>query len=450
MSGQRARSLGRRLSWWLALQTFAGLAAVCLLVYGAMVMALQARQEEVLGTKQAAVSHLLGEFAREGSVQDLQHKLDDLLFGHDELALTVAAAGVTLYRSASRAPAPEATRERDFDVPGPVATGGVLRARLTLFTRGDQRLLHDLAVTLTAAAIAGALMVSVGGFWLVRHGLSPVRQLVDQTRRLGADKLAQRLDGSAQPEELQPLVQQFNALLGRLEATYANLEGFNADVAHELNTPLALLISGSELALRGPHTRTELLEVLGANLEELHRLADIVTDMLFLAGADRGALARREPAASLAAVAQAVLDYHEPMLEEAGLNACVEGDVGGAFDLPLLRRAMANLVSNAARHTVAGSTLRVALTRTAEERATIAVANQGAPIDARHRERLFERFYRVDAARGGGHHGLGLAIVAAIARMHGGHPFVRCEGGFTTIGFEVLTHAPVATRIESA
>ena len=96
---------------------------------------------------------------------------------------------------------------------------------------------EQLAWTLLASALAGAVVVS-GGAWLVRRAL-PVRDLARQSRRTQPENVGQPLDGSAQAQELQPLVAQFNALLVRLDNAYWQLEGFNADVAHELRTPLA-------------------------------------------------------------------------------------------------------------------------------------------------------------------------------------------------------------------
>jgi two-component system heavy metal sensor histidine kinase CusS len=118
-----------------------------------------------------------------------------------------------------------------------------------LDSSADARLLKQLAWALLASALAGAVVVSAGGAWLVRRALLPVRDLARQAAALSPDRVGQPLDGSAQAQELQPLVAQFNALLVRLNDAYQQLEGFNANVAHELRTPLATLIGETELAL---------------------------------------------------------------------------------------------------------------------------------------------------------------------------------------------------------
>ena len=239
MSRSRVGSLGRRLSTWLALQSLAGLSVVCVAVYAVTHMNFEARQIEALTQKQTQVRHLLTEETQRGDASTLTHKLDDFFVGHQDLALSlVRPDGGVFYQRAVGASSPGSARVVRFEVASMATAPDKLTAVLTLDTGDDRQLLHRLALTLLAAALSGAALVSVGGFVLVRLGLRPVRELVEQTRLLAADTLHRRLDGSGQAEELEPLIAQFNELLGRLSQAYEQLEGFNADVAHELCTPL--------------------------------------------------------------------------------------------------------------------------------------------------------------------------------------------------------------------
>ncbi|WP_425260420.1 heavy metal sensor histidine kinase [Rubrivivax sp. RP6-9] len=448
MSRSRIGSLGRRLSYWLALQSLVGLVVVCAAVYGATHLGFQSRQAEEMVQKQVQLRHLLAEAARDGDVATLKHKLDDFFIGHPdmELALTRASDGSEFYRRSAPSPAID-QRVARFTVPAPAPAQGTLDAVLMLDIRDDAALLRRIGFTLAFAALAGTLLVSAGGFLLVRLGLRPVRDLVDQTRQLAADTLHRRLDGSAQPEELEPLIAQFNELLGRLELAYVQMEGFNADVAHELCTPLATLISSTELALRKARDATELREVLGSNLEELQRVASIVHDMLFLSQADRGVIARRVPTTSLAALALQVCNYHEAALEDAGLALEIVGDASGSFDTPLLQRALSNLVGNATRYAQRGSTVRVEIIQSAPGEVQFQVVNRGTAIEPSHLPRLFDRFYRGDPSRSHAdrNHGLGLAIVAAIARMHGGRPMAASSEGISSIGMSLKDGPAKAT-----
>lgn len=436
MSRSRIGSLGRRLSYWLALQSLAGLVMVCAAVYGATHLGFRARQSEQLVQKQAQLRHLLAESSHDRDVETLKHKLDDFFIGHPAMALALARAdGSEFYRRSSPPPTGD-VRVARFALPAPAPEHGSLDAVLALDIREDAALLRRIGLTLAVAALAGTLLVSAGGFLLVRLGLRPLRDLVNQTRQLAADTLHRRLDGSAQPEELEPLIAQFNELLGRLELAYAQLEGFNADVAHELCTPLATLIGSTELALRKARDADELREVLASNLEELQRMAGIVHDMLFLSQADRGASARRVPTPSLAALARQVCNYHEAALEDAALALEIVGDAEGSFDTPLLQRALSNLIGNATRYAQRGTTVRVEITGEPTGEVRLKVVNRGVTIRPDDLPRLFDRFYRGDTARSDSdrNHGLGLSIVAAIARMHGGQPLATSSGGVSSIG----------------
>ncbi|OJV62615.1 MAG: two-component sensor histidine kinase [Burkholderiales bacterium 64-34] len=439
----RHRSLRQRLSWWLALQSFAGLGLVCLAVYLVTEFNFRDRQQDTLAQKETVIRHLLADGKEHRDSEDLSHKLDDFLVGHGDLSLEVLQAdGVMLYAHTRNQTARTVWLQRQFEV-AQVAdpASKVLRVKLSLDIQTDNQLLHRLAVTLLVAAIGGAIVVSLGGFSLVNLGLAPVRRLASQTRALSVDSLHQRLDGGEQPLELVPLIDQFNALLARIEKAYSQMEGFNADVAHELCTPLATLIANNELALRRPE-QADIREVFASNLEELHRLTGIVNDMLFLSRADRGVGARRAPVASLASVAADVLDYHEAALAEAGLTAKVVGDAQGAFDVPLLRRALSNLLGNATRYARTGSIVQIYFKTTDEDRVEIRVTNSGESIDAEILPQLFDRFFRADPARSHAqsNHGLGLAIVGAIARMHQGKPIAWSESGVTSVGIEIRAH----------
>ena len=442
MSRSRTGSLGTRLSCWLALQSLAGLVAVCGTVYALNYLGFRAHQAEALAQKQTQLQHFFVESVRDGDAATLKHKLDDFLVGRKDLALLLRQPdGAVFYRSASSPLDGEALRRAHFELPSTAFSTQPLSADLTLDTSDDAALLRRIGVTLFVAALAGTLVISVSGFVLVRIGLRPLRELVQQTRRLAADTLHRRLDGSAQAVELEPMIAQFNDLLGRLEQSYERLEGFNADVAHELCTPLATLIGSTELALRKSRSADELREVLGSNLEELQRISGIVQDMLFLSQADRGAVARRAPTASLAAVARKVADYHEAALADVGVRLEVRGDAAGTFDNALLERALSNLISNATRYARQGTVVLVEIDTSQSDAVTLLVRNLGDTVPSEHLPRLFDRFYRGDLQRSAANrnHGLGLSIVAAIARMHGGAPFAESCAGVTSIGLTLRT-----------
>jgi two-component system heavy metal sensor histidine kinase CusS len=166
----------------------------------------------------------------------------------------------------------------------------------------------------------------------------------------------------------------------------------------------------------------------------------IVIDMLFLSHADRGAVARRSVPVSVAQQVRTVLDFHEAMLEDSGLRVHVTGDAQVGIDAALVRRALSNLLSNASRYATPGSTIAVVIDAHPDG-VWVKVANRGESIPDEVLPKLFKRFFRAERSRtdSSEHHGLGLAIVAAIARMHGGQTRATSRSGVTEIGFSMAT-----------
>jgi two-component system heavy metal sensor histidine kinase CusS len=284
--------LGRQLSRWMALLSMLGLGAVSIAVYLVFDTTLSARQEEMLDQKQQALAHVLGDDDVEHRDKSLAHVLTDFLAGHADYAIRIVdSQGATLFDSRVPGLGAEHTLQRTFAVTIQSRTtdhAQAATATLVMDRRPDDALLRALAWALFISMIAGSLLLSLFGGLLVRRSLRPIQSLVSQIDELSAKDFGRRLDGSGLPQELLPIVTQFNALLDRLADAYRQLESFNADVAHELNTPLSTLISSTEVVLRKPRTVEEMREVLESNLEDLRRIAAMVGDMLFLSRADRG------------------------------------------------------------------------------------------------------------------------------------------------------------------
>ena len=294
------------------------------------------------------------------------------------------------------------------------------------------------ATALALVCAAGTVLVALLGFRLARLGLSPLARLSAEAQAISPENRAQRLRPQLHSNELSDLTASFNGALDRLEHAYAQLEGFNADVAHELRTPLTNLIGQTQVALGKDRPAAALKEVLQSNLEELERLRAIVNDMLFLARADRGAMAKNRERASVAREIGATVEFLDVILDEAGVSVKVSGDAQVPIETSLFRRAVTNLLQNAVEHSGRGAEIRVDV-EPLSTGARIAVKNAGEPIADHHAVRLFDRFYRVDGAREsrGGNHGLGLSIVKAVASMHGGTVFASSGGGVNTVGFTV-------------
>ncbi|WNW13614.1 heavy metal sensor histidine kinase [Pseudomonas sp. DTU_2021_1001937_2_SI_NGA_ILE_001] len=313
-----------------------------------------------------------------------------------------------------------------------------LRFLTAIDTRPFRQTQHALLVALVGLAALGVLLASLLGYWVARIGLRPLTSLSQEADKLSPPNLSQRLQLSPLPPELARFVQAFNATLARVEQAYSRLQSFNADVAHELRSPLTNLIGQTQVVLTRGRSAEDYFEVLQSNLEELERLRSIVNDMLFLASADQGSKARELTCTPLADEVATTLDYLDFILEDAQVSVEVQGDASAPVEKALLRRALINLLHNAVQHTSPGQTIRVEID-TVDAQVHVSVSNPGPAIGETHLPMLFERFYRVDASRSnsGANHGLGLAIVKAIALMHGGSVFASSNAGVNRFGISL-------------
>ncbi|MBM0103611.1 heavy metal sensor histidine kinase [Steroidobacter sp. S1-65] len=298
--------------------------------------------------------------------------------------------------------------------------------------------LQSFTVGLVALTIVGALGAAALGYYIAGVGLRPVERLSGEAQALSPGRLSRRLQTDTLAPELSKLADSFNGALARLEAAYQQLEAFNADVAHELRTPLGNLIGQTQVTLSRERSVTELKEALHSNLEDLERLRAIVNDMLFLARADRGERAPNRIEVSIAQEVAHAVEYLEFIFEEAGVRVRIEGDAQASIETSLFRRAVTNLLQNAVQHAPRGAEIVVSVLQQPGA-IRVSVRNTGSGIAREHLSRLFDRFYRVDSSRSGSreNHGLGLAIVRAVATMHGGTVFAESDDGATTIGFTV-------------
>jgi two-component system heavy metal sensor histidine kinase CusS len=301
-----------------------------------------------------------------------------------------------------------------------------------------------LLVTLVAATALGAAF----GYAAVRWTLHRFDTLGHALRELTAERLGQRLDEAAFPDELRSHAQGYNAMVDRLERSFERLKAYASDIAHELRTPLNTMLLGTQVALTKPRSAPEYREALEAHAEETAVLARMVDDMLFLARAENAAVAMRGQLVDLAAEARAAAAHYRALSDERGIRIAVRGEASIVADRALLQRGLSNLLSNAIRHGAANKPVAIDIAR---ERAavTLVVRNAGPAIPPERLARLFDRFYTGDTARtaDAGGSGLGLAIVKAIVGLHGGQIAVASDGKETR--FAVTLPIESRTQLEN-
>ncbi len=284
-------------------------------------------------------------------------------------------------------------------------------------------------LTRLVAALGAALVVAGGlGVVIARAVLADARRLGAAAGRIGAHALHERLSLEEVPVELEASARAFNLMLDRLQASFDRLSRFSAEVAHDLRTPIGNLLGEAQVALSRERDAAEYRSVLESAVEEYERMSRMIGNMLFLARSDNDQTVLQCEPIALDRLVPRVAAYFELVAEErrVALRAVVQAAPGVPASLvadeTLVTRALGNLLSNALRHAEASTEVLLRASVDAKGACAIEVANHGPQIPPELLERVFERFFRVAAARedSAAGSGLGLAIVRSIMELHRG------------------------------
>jgi heavy metal sensor kinase len=301
-------------------------------------------------------------------------------------------------------------------------------------------------LTVLAMAVPIALIAAGGlAYFLARKALSPMQQLHHSTEEITADRLDRRLPVANEKDELGQLTQTINAMIGRLERSFAEIRRFTADASHELRTPLTAIRTETEVALRQSCSTAEYTHLLGSILEECERLTRLSDQLLTLSREDAGVTCSVHDSVELAALLDNVLETMRPLAEAKGLHLCLGGKelIRVLGDETRLRQVFYNLLDNAIKYTPEGGTIEVRLARQ-HSGAAITIRDTGIGIPAEHLPRVFDRFYRVDKARSReqGGTGLGLSIAKTIVTAHAGQIELTSTPGHGTLCTVTLPEEP--------
>jgi heavy metal sensor kinase len=262
-------------------------------------------------------------------------------------------------------------------------------------------------------------LASLAGYLLAGLALRPVESMRRRAAAITADTAGERLPVPPTGDEVERLGETLNAMLARLEAALARERNFVADAGHELRTPLALLRTELELALRHAESADELREAVRWSSEEAERLSRLADDLLLIARSDQGNLPLQLETLEVSELLQTVVTRYAWRAEEERRRLVVEAPehLGLQGDRLRLEQALANLVDNALRHGAGDVTLSATATDGVVQ---LHVRDRGTGFPTTFLARAFERFARADQSRARGGAGLGLPIVRAIAEAHGG------------------------------
>ena len=279
--------------------------------------------------------------------------------------------------------------------------------------------LAGLAASFAVGGPIAVLVASIAGYLLAATGLRPVEAMRRRAREVSLSRAGARLPLPAARDEIRRLGETLNEMLDRLQRSFERERRFVADAGHELRTPVAIVKTELEGALRTGDYGPEVREALAAALEECDRLAQLAEDLLVVARSAEGELPLRPEELH----ARALLDdVRERFADRAAqrdrsIRVEAENDVRLTGDPLRVRQALGNLVDNALRHGDGEIVLR---SRREGAGIELEVSDQGPGFEPAIIDRAFERFARGDDARRRGGSGLGMAIVRAVAEAHGG------------------------------
>ena len=279
------------------------------------------------------------------------------------------------------------------------------------------------------------LIAALGGHIITGRAFRPVRDIIktvedirsdgDLSRRVeiyGEDKDMEKEASTGSGDEVYRLAGTFNGMFDRLESAFEKEKQFTSDVSHELRTPLAVIISQSDYALEDEEYRAKALETIN---REARRMSGLVNKLLMLARSDTGSLVLDKQQIQLSEVCNMIAEQQEAVAAEKNITIGIEIDDGIEIigDESMIIRIVLNLMDNAIKYSPEGSKVKLSLCSDGRY-AVCSVEDNGVGIAPDELDKIWERFYRADGSRSEEGSGLGLAMVSAMVKAHGGRTAV--------------------------
>ena len=293
--------------------------------------------------------------------------------------------------------------------------------------------LRRIALNLTAVGGLILLLGLAGGWWFVSCALRPIESISATAVKISAGDLAQRIDITEAESELGQLATVLNSTFARLEAAFAQQQQFASDAAHELRTPVSVMLTQTQTALNRERTAPEYREAVETCQRAAQRMRKLIESLLELARLDAGQEILKRLRFDFSKTVSDCIELVKPLAAERGVKILVEiSPIEIPGDSERLAQVVTNLLTNAVQYNRMEGEVRVRL-KSQDHLAILTVGDSGAGISAGDLPRIFERFYRVDQSRSSGNAGLGLAISKAIVEAHGGTLSVSSEKNVGTI-----------------
>jgi heavy metal sensor kinase len=291
----------------------------------------------------------------------------------------------------------------------------------------------DLRRLLIFMILAGAglmLLASLGGNFIIRKALKPVKSVVQTAKDISADDLSLRIESGQRQDEIGELVDTFNDMISRLEKSIKKIKQFSGDVSHELRTPLTIIRGEIEVLLRKERNKEEYQKTLKSTLEEAAYLERIIDDLLFLSRIEALEKKEFEKSVQLDEIVLKVVESQELAAKKKKITLDIKKVEPARIkgEEILLERMVANIIDNAIRYTDPEGKVEVSLDNQ-DGSSVLLVQDTGIGIPEESMPLIFDRFYVVDKSRfkEAGGLGLGLSIVKQVADCHGGKIEVKSE-----------------------
>jgi len=284
---------------------------------------------------------------------------------------------------------------------------------------------------LLLGAGSGVLLFGLaGGWWLSTRAMRPIKTISATAAKIAQGDLSQRIPVQGSENELDQLASVLNSTFARLDAVFARQAQFTSDAAHELRTPLSVILTQTQSVLTRERSSGEYCETLEACQRAAQRMRRLVESLLELARLDAGQALKKEPL-DLGKIISECLELLKPLADERKISVhSVIASFSCVGDADRLKQVFTNLISNAIYYNKDGGEIQITAERKTDG-ATVIIADTGVGISAENLPCIFERFWRADQSRShsDGHSGLGLSIVRSILDMHHGSIDVVSEPG---------------------
>ena len=431
----RPASVRVRLTLWYSLILAGTVLVLCLFVYLFVKASLFNQLDQQLENDFRTVSQAWVEEPNEASDIEIENsgkifqivKDGELFYQTPEFqksGLPLVGPLPSAERSAIRLPSGARLRLRTGQV------GPAIFLRMAVSEEPVRRTLRTLLTIMLLSIPIALALAAFGGFVMAGRLLEPVAVITAKAAQISADSLAARLPVKDPQDEFGRLAGVINVMLARLEDAFERLKRFTADASHELRTPLTVIRSVGEVALQEDLDAVSYRDRIGSMLEEVNRLAGLIENLLTLTRADSGPMPLGRTETAMGPLVERAAEDMRALAEDKDqvLTLDLQGSAILQVDEATVRLALVNLIDNAVKYTPRSGAITIG-SRIRGDEFLIEVADTGPGIPPEHRERIFDRFYRIEADRNSltGGAGLGLSIAKWAVEANGGR--IELESG---------------------